>query len=69
MENTNEVSNENANVEKKVTSFDRRKDAIGNIKCYHKHLSEDYLQGLTDEHLLAYVHPMDREKIAREMKG
>jgi hypothetical protein len=39
-----------------------------NIRSYNKHITNDYLSGLTPTQLLPFLHPLDRLDFAKEMQ-
>lgn len=36
------------------------------IRCYHKHYTDEQLSRLSGTHLIAMMHPLDREDYQRE---
>jgi len=48
---------------------DQKQKAIQSIRCYHSHLTDETINKMNDTELLAYTHPIDRERIKMEIKN
>ena len=45
-----------------------RNEIITNAKGHNRHLTDEYLSQFTDENLLAFITPIDREHYCKRMK-